>query len=266
MNTTNLKKLWGIIRRYLGELSFSLIKDVVGLSGFPISELGNLQQKQKGGATKGQLLSEIDKIVNDYEYEELKIFINTICEAVYKRLPHHQDELQSNLNKIGWQFVDGNLLPIEIFDRSELHQLPLKTREDFVKALAKLSNGDLSGSIGSACSSLDSITTEIITKNNLGDPTKMSFQKKIVESFKIQSKNEIVGDLVTLGWQEIDAEMLVQNLSGSINQIAFVLQKLRSDMSDVHGTKPVLKELVYFSLKWSEVLSRILKQKDHEKN
>lgn len=259
MNTTELKKLWGIVRRYLGELSFSLIKDVVGLTGFPISELGNLQQKQSGGATKDRLLSEIDKIVNDYEYEDLNLFLNTICEEIHKRLPHHQDELQSYLNKIGWQFIDGNLLPIEIFDKSELPELPQRTRDDFIKALTKFSSGDLSGSLGSACSSLDSLTTEIIIKNNLGEATKMSFQQKVVESFKVLPKNEIVSDLVDLGWQQVDAEKLMHNLAGSINQIAFVLQKLRSDMSDVHGTKPVLKELVYFSLKWAEILSRILK-------
>lgn len=257
MDKTELKRLWGIIRRYLGGLTFSIIKDVIGLTGFPISELGHIQQQK--GATKGQLLSEVDKTVNNYDYEELKLFLNTICEEVYKRLPHHQEELQDYLNKIGWQFIEGNLIPLEIFDRSELSKLPKSTRKDFVKALEKFSDGDISGSLGSSCSSIDSLTTEIINKHSIGDPTKMSFQQKIVESFEVKPKNEIVNNLVSLGWQRKDADMLIHNLKGSINQIGFVLQKLRSDMSDVHGTKPVLKELVYFALKWAEILSRILK-------
>jgi hypothetical protein len=34
---------------------------------------------------------------------------------------------------------------------------------------------------------------------------------------------------------------------------------LRSNMGDVHGTKPVLKALVFDCLKWAELMLRALK-------
>jgi hypothetical protein len=51
---------------------------------------------------------------------------------------------------------------------------------------------------------------------------------------------------------------LRENLKGSLNQMAFVMQKLRAKMSDVHGTKEVLKPLVLDSLKYAQILIRMM--------
>ena len=45
-----------------------------------------------------------------------------------------------------------------------------------------------------------------------------------------------------------------KNIEGALNQGAFVMQSLRSRMADVHGTKPVLRSLVFESLKWAELI------------
>jgi len=37
------------------------------------------------------------------------------------------------------------------------------------------------------------------------------------------------------------------------------MQALRSRMGDVHGTKPILKPLVCDSIKWAELIVRILR-------
>ena len=65
-------------------------------------------------------------------------------------------------------------------------------------------------------------------------------------------------ELRDIGWDEPDINPLSSNLDGSLNQAAFVMQKLRSNMGDVHGTKPVVSALVYDSIKWSLLLLRIL--------
>jgi hypothetical protein len=72
----------------------------------------------------------------------------------------------------------------------------------------------------------------------------------------IQSKLD--GELDTLGWDKAKIALLKNNLIGSLNQAAYVMQTLRSHMGDVHGTKPVLVALVYDSLKWSALLLRFL--------
>jgi len=45
-----------------------------------------------------------------------------------------------------------------------------------------------------------------------------------------------------------------------MNQGAYVIQTLRSNMGDFHGTKPILKPLVFDCLKWIELMLRALKE------
>lgn len=45
-----------------------------------------------------------------------------------------------------------------------------------------------------------------------------------------------------------------------ISQGAYVMQSLRSRMGDVHGTKPILKPLVFDFLKWAELMLRASKK------
>ena len=64
--------------------------------------------------------------------------------------------------------------------------------------------------------------------------------------------------LASLGWKANELKMLSQNLAGALNQAAFVMQSLRSNMADVHGTRPVLRPLVFDSLKWAALIVRLL--------
>jgi hypothetical protein len=61
-----------------------------------------------------------------------------------------------------------------------------------------------------------------------------------------------------LGWKDNDIGMFKKNFEGAINQGAYVMQTLRSKMGDVHGTKPILKPLVFDCLKWAELILRAL--------
>ena len=62
-----------------------------------------------------------------------------------------------------------------------------------------------------------------------------------------------------MGWNAADARMLSDNLRGALNQGAYVMQALRSKMSDANGTKPVLNPLVYDSLKRAALIVRLMK-------
>ena len=66
-------------------------------------------------------------------------------------------------------------------------------------------------------------------------------------------------ELLALGWGQGDADRLAQNLKGALNHAASVMQTLRSRMSDVHGSKPVLSSMVFDSLKWAAILVRMLR-------
>jgi len=72
---------------------------------------------------------------------------------------------------------------------------------------------------------------------------------------------EIENQLKNINWVDSGTTPFNKNFEGSLNQAAYVMQTLRANMSDVHGTKPVFKPLVFDSIKWAEILVRVLSEK-----
>ena len=91
-----------------------------------------------------------------------------------------------------------------------------------------------------------------------GHAIKHAIQRSGVPIDAIGAKDQLIRELQEIGWSESDFKPLSSNLEGALNQAAFVMQKLRSNMGDVHGTKRVVTALVYDSVKWSLLLLRIL--------
>ena len=137
---------------------------------------------------------------------------------------------------MGLTITDGKVLPIELLDTSELTQLPKDAQQDLVKAIEWFRDGDLSGAVSSACAAIDTVTLGIYKEKSLGDFAKSSFQEKCKKSIQaLGIMDKIKKELTELGWNQID--IFVNNLEGSLNQAAYVMQSLRSKMGDVHGTK-----------------------------
>ena len=65
---------------------------------------------------------------------------------------------------------------------------------------------------------------------------------------------DLEGRLAELQWQPNDAGLFARNLEGALVRGAYVIQTLRSHMGDVHGSKPILRALVFDSLRWAELL------------
>ncbi|AVD64566.1 hypothetical protein ACJ8LH_13035 [Serratia sp. CY49633] len=251
---------WGPIRSTLTDkFSFGDIKQIVGYGDLDMSSLANLEQKPQNGASKSQLLSEIDKQVALMDDKRRNAFVSICCEEMMRRKPETIAEIDRVLSRIGWKFSGTSLIPIEIFDIAELAEIPEAAHADIQKAACRLRDGDLSGALSAACGALDAVTNDIYKRYGLGDVGKASFQERVKKSIDaLQVKDRLIGELAEIGWTEPDYKLLSANIDGSLNQAAFVMQKLRSDMGDVHGTKPVISALVYDSIKWSSLLLRIL--------
>ena len=251
---------WGPIRSSLtANFSFGSIKEIVGYADIDMSQLSHLEQKSQGGASKSQLLSAIDSQIEQMDLDRLGVVASIVCEEMLRRNPDLINELEHVLSRVGWKFSGTDLLPIEIFDISELKEIPDNAHEDIQKAASRLRDGDLSGSLSASCGALDAVTGSIYEEFKLGNPNKASFQERIKKSLNaVGAKDNLQNDLRDIGWDESDINQLSSNLDGSLNQAAFVMQKLRSNMGDVHGTKPVVSALVYDSIKWSLLLLRIL--------
>jgi hypothetical protein len=258
---TNMEKIpWGPIRSSLTRhFPFGTIKEIVGYSGIDMSQLSHLEQRAIDGASKSELLSAIDSQIGLMNTDDAGRVASICCEEILRRRSDLSEEMDRVLSRVGWKFSGYSLLPIEIFDLTELTDFPEEAHVDIEKAATRLRDGDLSGALSSGCGALDSVTAAIYEEFGLGDPSRASFQEKISKSLNVIGTKEMLKEeLSEINWTPEDITIFIHNLGGSLNQAAFILQKLRSNMGDVHGTKPVINALVYDSIKWSSLILRML--------
>jgi len=258
----HIDQAWNALRATLQKIfTFYHIKEIVGLAGFDLSSISHLEQKAGGGASKGQLMTAIDHGLRNLDEDSFKRFIAVVAEEVLKRRPDSRESLEDNLSRLGWALSGNAVIPIRIFDASTLPEIPSESQHDIVKAGQRLRDGDLSGAISSACGALDAATSEIYSTAGLGDPTKASFQERCKRSLEARGViPRMEQELRELGWNQQEIKPFRKNFEGAMNQGAYVMQTLRSNMGDVHGTKPILKPLVFDCLKWAELMLRALKE------
>jgi hypothetical protein len=124
-----------------------------------------------------------------------------------------------------------------------------------VKAAQRLRDGDLTGAISAACGAVDSATVRIYELQGLGDPGLASFQERCKRAVEVTGViPRLESQLRSLGWPDSEIVPFKRNFAGGLNHGAYVMQTLRSKMGDVHGSKPILKPLVFDCLKWAELM------------
>lgn len=278
MISKDINNAWAAIVPLLRKFEYVAVQDIVGLTGFDrqtLLRLGIDQDPWKNEYSSIELLvKQIEehylKFADDEKLRFLNIVIEEILSGNHKLqgdFSHEKRDLKKKLEyyleRLGWQLIDNKVLAIVVLDQSDLKELNPSAREDLVKAAIKFRDGDLSGAVSSACAAVDSVTARVYQDNNLGDSSKsQSFQEKCNKSLVAIGVFEAIDrQLSEIQWKEPDIKQFKENLKGTVSQAAFVMQKLRSDMSDAHGTKPVIKPLVCDSIKWSQIIVRLLSEK-----
>ena len=263
MSQININDAWGAVSASLKNFSFYKIKEIVGLAGLDPTSIANLvQQTGFQGASKGQLITAIDKGLVKFSVEDKQHFLNIVVEEILKRSPPNdntEQQLEKYLSRLGWQVIDGAVLPIKILDRKDLEELDDVSKEDLIKSAIRFRDGDLSGALAAACGAVDSITNKIYADKNLGNANSASFQERCTKALEsVGVFSAIENQLRDINWDGPGVVPLGKNFKGALNQASYVMQSLRANMSDVHGTKPVLKPLVFDSIKWAQIIIRLL--------
>ena len=252
---TSVLRAWPAVRACLQALSFYDIKEVTGLAGLNVTALAHLVQKPERGATKGQLMTAVDAEFAKMAGAEQRRFLTILVEEILRRKPDSQEQLSEYLTRLGWAFVGETLIPLQLLDPEDLAQTPDVSHADLRKAAQRFRDGDLTGAISAACAAVDSATAQVYQQKGVGDVTQASFQERCRKAaFAKGVLTELDGQLEALGWQRSELVPFRKNLEGALNQGAYVMQTLRSQMGDVHGSKPILTSLVFDSLKWAELI------------
>jgi len=256
---SNINSAWCAATAILEE-KFSLVeaKRIVELADFDVIQIAQTNDYWK------PFIKLIKSEFFQFDDERKCRSLNLVVEEILNRKTETQVQLENYLSRLGWQIIEGNVIPIELLDRAELEELDEVSRGDLIKAAKRFRDGDLSGALSAACGAVDSITNKIYEDKNLGDPNKASFQGRCTATLKAVGVFTAIGDqLKDIDWKDSGIVPFNKNFEGSLNQAAFVMQNLRANMSDVHGTKPVLKPLVFDSIKWAQILVRLLSGEYH---
>lgn len=252
---TALISAWPPARTCLQGFRFDEIKDISGLAGFDVTAVAELVQHSGSSVTKGQLLAAIDRQLRDMDAQHTAQFLAILMEEMLSREPEAEEKLSGHLSRLGWSFIDGKLLPVALFDAGALEDMPADAHPDLLKAAQRLRDGDLGGAISAAAGAVDAAVAKVYREANLGDPTRATFQEGCKRAMAARGiLVDLEGRLAELQWQPNDAGLFARNLEGALVRGAYVMQTLRSHMGDVHGSKPILRALVFDSLRWAELL------------
>ncbi|HPA45118.1 MAG TPA: hypothetical protein PK395_05070, partial [bacterium] len=72
-NGNNIRQAWNALRVTLqNDFRFYDIKEIVGLAGLDLASIAHLEQKAEGGASKGQLITGIDRGLNGLNEESAR--------------------------------------------------------------------------------------------------------------------------------------------------------------------------------------------------
>jgi hypothetical protein len=251
---------WGPLAGFLSRLNDSdLALAVVSSAGLTLSRALTKDEAYSHKTRVRAILDITAKSYAELDEKQRRLFVANAARELYARNPGWAGVLNGPLGYIGYQVVDGVLIQVGAVDTQDLAQVPEVARPDLLKAAERIGH-DPSGAVTSACAAIDAITAQVYMAQGLGNPCDASFQERVNRSLEaLGAVTAYDDDLVQLGWDAQKAKQLAQNLKGSINQAANVMQTLRSGMGDVHGTKKTLEHLVFESLKWAVVISTMFK-------
>lgn len=259
-NVHNSFDPWGPIESLIFELNSDQVQDIISSSGLVINWHLTENQSYAHITRKREFRQRINQQYLNLSTKDREQFILNVIRSLIKVNNGFKERLNDYLKNIGWLFVEDKLIKIDILDPEDLEFLPSFSKNDITKASERIQT-DLSGSITSSCGAIESACSEIYKKYDLGDIGSTSFQEKIKKSLAaINFFERLKTDLEYIGWNSNDTEIFCKNFEGSVNQISYVMQSLRSNMGDTHGSKPVINTIVFDAIKWAIIITSILKE------
>ncbi|MBD3337652.1 MAG: hypothetical protein GF353_01000 [Candidatus Lokiarchaeota archaeon] len=260
INVHNSFDPWGPVESLIFELNSDQIQDIISSSGLVVNWRLTQEQSYSHTTRKREFRQRINQEYLKLSPKDREQFILNVVKSLIKVNNGFKVRLNDYLENIGWLFVEDRLLKIDILDPEDLEFIPSFSKNDMTKASERIQT-DLSGSITSSCGAIESACSEIFKKHDLGDIGSASFQEKIKKSLAaINFFKRLKAELQNIGWNSSDAEKFCKNFESSINHISYVMQSLRSNMGDTHGSKPVINTLVFDTIKWATVILSILKE------
>jgi hypothetical protein len=162
----------------------------------------------------------------------------------------------------GYQYIQGALVPVGLFDAREIPHLPEQARADLSRAMTFLAEGGKDDvAVALACGAVDKVIEAIYKKNDWKDRPK-SFQAGVNTVMqKLGIFTEMERELVVCGIDADEASTTAREMAGAINHVAQALQVIRKTQGVAHGSRPTHSRMVYETIKWASAICGLLEGK-----
>ena len=254
-------RLYGPLRSELNKLPVQEIRNTVAAAGFDVSQITAKAEARSGLGlgSRAEVMPAVDRLFGQMSQPAQETALCILAERLTGRSSELDASVQDILGRHGYQFIDGNFVPVQEFDAREARFLPRTAATELGRAMSRLIDGDYSGAVTSACGAVDLVTQTIYKDHGLGNPGKASFQTKVNTALKrLDVFEEMGNEFVDIGMNTEDASAAVQHIKKASNHAAHALQVLRRAMGDTHGSKPALRQTAYDAIKWSSAICGLL--------
>lgn len=234
------------------ELSIPKIHRAVAAAGM---NTGLLPEKPD----RSLLMPKVYQLFSKLPYEDKVRAIPILAEQVFSNAasPAHSQELVRLLEQHGFIYVNGAVVPIGFVDEREAQHLPQMAALELSGAMDRLTRNDLTGAITNACGAVDSTTSMLMQKHQLG--TAIAFSAKVNTVIGgLKTFNKIYQELLSLGVPQQDAQSITNNLYEVTKRATDALGTMRRTMGDVHGQKKTTVQMVYSSVKLAAAICGLL--------
>ena len=255
------KRLYAVLRSELDSLSVQKIRNTVAAAGFDVSQITAKSEARSGLGSRAEVMPAVDRLFGQMSESAQETALRILAERLMEHNPDLQTSTQDILGRHGYQFIDGNFIPVHELDAREAGFVPKSAANELGRAMSRLIDGDYTGAITSACGAVELVTQAIYENHGLGNPGHASFQTKVNTALKRLGVFEgMTEEFVSIGMKPQDVTAVVDQMKKACNHAAHALQVLRRAMGDTHGSKPALRQTAYDAVKWSSAICGLLQR------
>ena len=254
-------RLYAALRSELNNLSVQNIRNTVAAAGFDVSQITAKAEARSGLGSRAEVMPAVDRLFGQMSESAQETALCILAERLTGQNPELDASIRDILGRHGFQFVEGNFVPVQKLDAREALFIPRSAATELGRAMSRLIEDDYSGAITSACGAVDLVTQAIYENHDFGNPGRASFQTKVNTAFKrLRVFEDMKQEFVDIGMTPDDADALVAEMKKASNHAAQALQILRRTMGDTHGSKPALQQTAYDVIKWSSAICGFLER------
>ena len=196
------KRLYGALRSELNNLSVQNIRNTVAAAGFDVSQITAKAEARSGLGSRAEVMPAVDRLFGKMNESAQETALRILAERLTEHNPDLRTSTQDILGRHGYQFIDGNFIPVHELDAREARFIPKSATNELGRAMSRLIDDDYSGAITSACCAVDLLTQDIYKMHYLGNPGRVSFQTKINTALKRLGVFEAIERGVRSHWDE----------------------------------------------------------------